>query len=103
MICYEVPLSTYPATYNKKPLMFAALAAQRNNISLYLTSGYQDPALLKALQAEFAKIGKKPNMGKSCVKFKNVDDIPVDAIGKMINKITLKKFIQSYEGVKGKK
>jgi hypothetical protein len=103
MISYEVPIAAYPETYNKQPLLFAGLAAQKNNISLYLMCIYQEPSLMETLKDEFKKIGKKPNMGKSCIRFKSVDDVPIDAIGKIIKKITLKQFIRRYEGVKGKK
>lgn len=103
MISYEVPLSAYPQTYNKQPLSFAGLAAQKNNISLYLMCIYQEPGLMQTLKDEFKKIGKKPDMGKSCIRFKNVDDVPIDAIGRIIKKVTLKQFIRTYEGAKGRK
>ena len=103
VISYEVPLATYPDTYNKKPLSFAGLAAQKNNISLYLMCIYQDPSLMVSLEEEFKKIGKKPNMGKSCIRFKSANDIPVKAIGKIIKKVTLKKFIKEYENSRVKK
>ena len=100
MISWEVPLSTYPDTYNKKPLHFIGLATQKNNISLYLMCIYQTPELLEELDKGFKRIGKKPNMGKSCIRFKHTDDIPMTEIGKIIKKITLKKFIAAYEAVK---
>ena len=100
MINYEVPLSTYPDTYNKKPLHFIGLAAQKKNISLYLMCIYQTPELLEELNKGFDRIGKKPNMGKSCIRFKHTDDIPMTEIGKIIKRVTLKKFIAAYEAVK---
>ena len=103
MISFEVPLETYPETYNGKPLSFIALASQKNNISLYLMCIYQDPDSLKELKSGFEKLKIKPNMGKSCVRFKKTEDIPLDIIGKIIKKVTLKKFLNSYETVKGKK
>lgn len=103
MISYEVPLETYPETYNGKPLSFVALAAQKNNYSLYLMCMYQEPDFLEDLKAGFEKIGKKPNMGKSCVRFKKTEDIPLDVVGKIIKKVTLKKYLDSYEKVKGKR
>ncbi len=101
MICYEVPLSIYPDTYNGKPLMFVALAAQKNNYSLYLMCIYQDPRFVETLRNGFDKIGKKPNMGKSCIRFKRADDIPLDVIGGIVRRVSLEEFLRSYEQVKG--
>lgn len=102
MISYEVPLATYPDTYNGKPLSFAALAAQKHNFSLYLMCIYQSPEFLEQVNEGFKKIGKKPNMGKSCIRFKSAEDIPLAVIGKVIKKVSLKKFVDAYELVKGK-
>ncbi len=101
MISYQVPLAIYPTTYNKKPLMFAALAAQKNNLSLYLMCIYQSPDLLHEIKAGFERLGNKPNMGKSCIRFKKADDIPLETIGTVIRKMTLKRFLAEYERVKG--
>jgi hypothetical protein len=100
MICYGVPLSTYPDTYNGLPLCYAALAAQKNYFALYLMSVYGDAAQAKALKAAFAKAGKKLDMGKSCVRFKTLDDLPLDAIGRVIAATPVKTFIERYERVK---
>ncbi|PCJ62150.1 MAG: hypothetical protein COA79_05530 [Planctomycetota bacterium] len=97
MISYEIPLKIYPDTYNKKPLMYMALAAQKNNISLYLMCTYQNEKLNDQLLKGFDNIDKKPNMGKSCIRFKQTEDIPLKVIGKIIKKITLKKFIKNFE------
>jgi len=97
MISYEVPLEIYPDTYNKKPLMFAALAAQKNHYSLYLTPVYQSEALKNWLLKQFEKENKKIDMGKSCLRFKKVDDLPLKAIGELIKRIPVKKFLDIYE------
>jgi len=102
MITYEVPLSTYPDTYNKKPLMFTALAAQKNNISLYMMCIYQSPEFMDQVKKAYEDIGKKPNIGKSCIRFKKAEDIPLKVIGKIIKKVSLKKFIDFYEQAKNK-
>ena len=96
MICYEIPLAYYPETYNKQPLCYAALAAQKNYYSLYLPY-YHDATLAKALREGFRKLGKKPNIGKCCVRFKKIDDIPLDVIAKLIAYSTPDEFIQVYE------
>ena len=97
MICYEVPLSRYPDTYNNKPLMFAAIAAQKNYYSLYLTPVYQDNKKREWLEKQYKKAGKKINMGKSCIRFKSIEEIPIDAIAKIIRKVNVEEFIAIYE------
>jgi len=102
MICYSVPLSAYPDTYNGQPLCYAALAAQKNYCALYLMGCYGDAAQTTALKDAFKKAGKKLDMGKSCVRFKTLDDLPLDVIGKTIAATPVKAFIDRYERVKGK-
>ena len=101
MITYCVPLERYPDTYNRQPLCFAALAAQKNHYSLYLTCAYQDRELEEVLREAFAKAGKKLDMGKSCVRFKRLEDLPLDAIGELIASVPPEAFIASYERAKG--
>lgn len=97
MISYEVPLSRYPDTYNRQPLSYVALAAQKNGYSLYLNCVYQDPALLARLRQGFAASGKRLDMGKSCVRFKRVDDLPLDVVGDMVAAVPPDAFIARYE------
>jgi len=97
MISYEVPLTRYPDTYNKKPLMFAAIAAQKNYYSLYLTPVYQSKELEKELKEKYKETGIKVNMGKSCLRFKRIEEIPIDFIGDLISRVSIKEFIQIYE------
>lgn len=103
MLSYHIPIEQYPHTYNKQPLGYLALAAQKNYFALYLMGAYSDPAQRKALEEAFAKAGKKMDMGKSCLRFKSLDDLPVDALGKVIASTPPKKFIELYERVKPKK
>jgi hypothetical protein len=65
MMGWDVPLEDYPDTYNKKPLSYAGLAAQKNSNSLYLVSIYADPARAERLRAAAAAMGRKLDMGKS--------------------------------------
>jgi hypothetical protein len=97
MIGYCVPLERYPATYNGQPLSFAAIAAQKNYYALYLTCAYQDPAREQALRDAFAAAGKKLDMGKSCVRFKSLDDLPLEAIGRIIADTPVDAFIARHE------
>ena len=76
MLSYEVPLETYPDTYNHKPLNYIGLAAQKNYNSLYLMSVYQNPADYQELMDAFDAMGVKHNMGKSRIRFKKLDQFP---------------------------
>lgn len=84
MICYGLPLSRYPNTYNGEPLGCVALAAQKNYYALYLMGVYMDPQQGKQLESAFKRAGKKMDMGKSCLRFKELDDLPLDAVGEII-------------------
>ena len=103
MISYEIPLEDYPDTYNKQPLTYAALAAQKNHYAVYLTGVYQDPVQETTFREAFAKAGKKLDMGKSCVRFRKLDDIPLDAIGTAVASVNPREFIARYEANRGKK
>jgi uncharacterized protein YdhG (YjbR/CyaY superfamily) len=103
MICYNVPLATYPDTYNGQPLCYAALAAQKNHCALYLMNVYGDAPTAKAFKDGFKKAGKKLDMGKCCVRFKTADDLPLDVIGKTIAATPMKAFIAVYEKARKKK
>ena len=97
MISYELPLERYPNTYNKQPLGYAALAAQKNNYTLYLTCVYQNDKQRKWLEREFQKAGKKLDMGKSCLHFNRLEDLPLDVIAQAIGSTPPDKFIEQYE------
>jgi uncharacterized protein YdhG (YjbR/CyaY superfamily) len=97
MICYEIPLGRYPDTYNKQPLMYAALASQKNHMAVYLTSVYADKATEKWFVSEYKKAGKKLDMGKSCVRFKQLDDLPLELIGETIARTSVEDYIAFYE------
>jgi hypothetical protein len=98
VICYSVPLSVLPDTYNGQPLCYVALAAQKTSCSLYLMTAYGDSAKAKALRAGFAKAGKTLDMGKSCVRFKTIDDLPLDVIGAHIASTPMKDYVAFYLG-----
>lgn len=82
MISYEIPLETFPDTYNGQPAGVAALAAQKNYNTVYLLNVFGDRE--KWFKSEYRKTGKKLDMGKSCVRFKTLDDLPLDLIGEAI-------------------
>jgi len=97
MITYELPLSRYPDTYNGQPLSAVALAAQKNYYALYLNSVYQDRALADVLRDAYKRVGLKLEMGKSCLRFRGLDDIDLDVVGDVIAATTPERLIESYE------
>jgi len=97
MISYHIPLDRYPDTYNKQPLGVAALASQKNYLSLYLLSVCYDPATEEWFKDRFADSGKKLNMGKSCVRFKKLDDLPLEVIAEAVAHISPEELIKRYE------
>ncbi len=98
MIAYEVPLSVYPDTYNGQPLMYAALASQKNHMAVYLTGIYMDEAGLKDFEAAYRATGKRYDVGKSCVRFRQIEDLPLDLIGQVIASTDMVNFISAYKG-----
>jgi hypothetical protein len=103
MITYCIPLDRYPHTYNKQPLGYVALAAQKNYNALYLMAAYADAAQEKALRAGFQQAGKKLDMGKSCVRFRTAADLPLDVIGRVVGSTDPDAYIQLYEKARGQK
>ena len=101
MLSYEVPLELYPNTYNKKPLNYVGLAVQKQYYSLYLMPAYMDQNVYQMLMDAFEKAGKKLSMGKSCIRFKKVEDLPLDLIGSIIASHTVESFIAAYEKTRG--
>jgi len=93
MIAYEIPLSRYPDTYNGQPLMIAALASQKNHMAVYLSGIYIDEQLRQQFEEKYAASGKKLDAGKSCVRFKRIDDLPLDVIGDAIAACTVEQVI----------
>jgi hypothetical protein len=100
MIGYTIPLERYPDTYNGQPLCYASLAAQKNHYALYLMCAYGDPAEAEWLASELRKAGKRLDMGKSCVRFRRLDDLPLDAIGRFIARTTPETFIARHEAAR---
>jgi len=84
IISYEIPLSRYSSTYNKQPLSYLALAAQKNYNAIYMMRVSGDKAQEKKLRDAFRKLGKKLDMGKSCIRFQSSDDLPLDTIAELV-------------------
>ena len=102
-ITYEVPLETYPDSYNGQPLCYAGLAAQKNHYALYLMGAYANPKVAKTLALEFKKRGKKLDMGKSCLRFKALDDLPLDVIADVIASTPVDEMISYFEKSRNRK
>lgn len=101
-ITYAIPLADYPDTYNGQPLCIAALSAGKQYCSIHLMAAYGDSKTRTWLEEQFKKSGKKLDMGKACVRFKTPDDLPLDAIGKVIARVSPKKYIEVYEASRRK-
>lgn len=97
MICWGIPLSRYPDTYNGQPLGYVALAAQKNYYALYLTCLYMDPEQTDWFAREFKAAGKKLDMGKSCVRFRAIDDLPLETVAQAIARTSPDEYIARYE------
>ncbi|HEX9985448.1 MAG TPA: DUF1801 domain-containing protein [Thermoanaerobaculia bacterium] len=103
MITWCVPLERYPDTYNKQPLGYVALAAQKNYYALYLMNVYADSEQEQFLREEYRNAGKKLDIGKSCLRFKKLEDLQPEAVGKIIAATTPEEFIARYEAIRAKK
>ena len=101
VITWAIPLSHYPKTYNGQPLCYAALAAQKNGYSLYLMGIYGDRALNQWFRDEFRKAGKKLDMGKSCVRFKRPEDLPLELIKQVIARTPVETYIKAVQQAQG--
>ena len=100
MIGYYVPHRVYPPGYHcdpKQPLPFVCLASQKNYMSVYLGCIYSSTEMEKWFRQEWAQTGKKLDMGKSCIRFKTLDDLPVELIGQTVARMPVPKYIEFYE------
>jgi uncharacterized protein YdhG (YjbR/CyaY superfamily) len=93
-IGWTVPLSVYPDTYNGQPLCYAALANQKNHMALYLMAAYAEGPIKQRLVKGFRAAGKKLDMGKSCIRFKSLDDLPLDVIAEVAAALPMKKYVE---------
>lgn len=102
MIGYYVPHRLYPAGYHcspKEPLPFAALASQKNYMAVYLSCVYGSEAETTWFREAYLATGKKLDMGKSCIRFKRLADLPVELIGEAIARVSVEQFVARYEAV----
>ena len=100
MITYQVPLARFPDTYNGEPLMYAALASQKNHMAVYLIAVYADEETRDEFVAAYRETGKRMDMGKSCVRFKKLDDLPLELIGTTIAEVDVDTFVTETEAAR---
>lgn len=94
MISWQVPLSVEPDTYNGEPLLFCALANQKRHMAIYMMSVYSNPANLEKVLSGYEVLGRKPNMGKSCIRFTKVENIPLEILGEIIADSPMGDFVE---------
>jgi hypothetical protein len=100
MIGYYVPHRVFPAGYHcnpKEPLPFAGIGSQKHHIGLYLFCVYCSAEHTEWFRDAWTKTGKKLDMGKGCVRFKKLNDVPLDVVGETIKRVPTKKFIDAYQ------
>ena len=100
MIAYVVPLRLYPPGYHcnpGQPLQYAALASQKNYLTLHLMTVYGDPATAEWFRKAFEATGKKLDMGKAYIRFKKLDDLPLDVIARAIARVPVKAYLARIE------
>ena len=105
-IGYYVPHRVFPPGYQcdpRQPLPFAGLASQKNHIGLYFMSLYMDPAEFARFAAAWKAAGKKLDMGKSCVRVKKLEDVPLDVVADVFKRITAAQYVALYQGGLGAK
>lgn len=93
MITYCVPLETYADTYNGKPLMYAALASQKNHFAVYLSGIYQDDGRRDAFLDAYRETDKRLDVGQSCVRFRKLEDVPFDVVANAIAAVPVDEFV----------
>ena len=101
MISYVVPLEVYPDTYNGEPLVHTALASQKQHMSVYLHAIYGDEQVREEFEEAYRATGKRYDVGKSCVRFRRLDDLPLDVVGDAVGSTSVKELIAQHERAMG--
>lgn len=97
MICWQVPPRRFSGTRDGKPLVYVALAAQKGKYSLYLMGLYADGRQARELAAAYAAMGRKPDMGKGCVRFRGLDDLPLGVVAGLVASMSVEELIAARE------
>jgi uncharacterized protein YdhG (YjbR/CyaY superfamily) len=101
MISWEIPLETYPETYNGQPLAYVSLASQKNHMALYLMGIYSDEGNRAWFENALKERGIKLDIGKSCVRFKRLEDLPLDLVTEAAGRYSVNDYIKTYEKSRG--
>ncbi len=101
MIAYEIPLERYPDTYNGQPIGYAAIASQKNHMAVYLTGLYMDDDLRDEFLDAYRATGKRLDVGKSCVRFRKIEDLPLELIGEAVGRFDgVESFVETYDAAR---
>jgi len=101
MIAYEVPLATCPDMYNGNPLMYAALASQKNHMAVYLLGIHTDPNRRAAFEKAYRATGERFVVGKLCVRFRRLDHLPLELIGEAVAALPVDTFVSMEKDIRG--
>ena len=100
-INWAIPLSEFADTYNGQPLAYVAITPNKNNFSLHLMAAYWQPKQIAFLKDEFKKAGKRFDMGMACLRYKELDDLELKSVAKVIKGMSKKQYLENYKKVKG--
>lgn len=103
MVVYTVPLARFPKTYNKKPLMVAALGSKKDHMAVHLVGLYGDPGLAAWFEEAYRATGKKLDMGKACVRFRDAEALPLPVIAEAVSRVSVERMIAMHEAAHGAK
>lgn len=101
MITWEVPLAVFPKTYNKKPLMYCGLAAQKRHIGIYLMCAYSGDQYREMLEDGYQQASIKLDMGKSCIRLRELDGVHLPTIGRVVGACSVAEWIALYQQARG--
>jgi uncharacterized protein DUF1801 len=101
-IAYVIPLSRLPKTYNGQPLWYIGLGIQKNYYTIHMLAAYMDPKGRALIEDGFKKAGKKLDMGKGCLRFKKIEDLPLDVIAKSVASVPSEGYVKRYESSRKK-
>ena len=101
MIAYQVPLATFPDTHNGQPLMYAAPASQKRHMAVYLASIYMDEDSAADFEEAYRATGKRMDLGRSSVRFRRLDELPLDLVAAVIADTSVAEFLDRYRARRG--
>ena len=102
MVSYQVPLSICPKTYNKKPLLYCSLAAQKRHFAIYLMGAYSDSIAHQKIVERYDCLGLKLDMGKCCLRFKNLSGIDREVVKEVVGLYDVDSWIEHYKSCRNR-